>query len=72
MEEFAEKVRLVVVASDHGVVPTVVVSVHVPSPRLIVRVPLPEALNAVLAERVTLLSFALQSIVPPNAPQVIL
>jgi hypothetical protein len=70
-DEFALKVSPVIVEKFHGVEPAPPVIDHVPLPRLIVRVPAPEAFIPAAAESVTLLLLALKSSVPVNAPQVI-
>jgi hypothetical protein len=68
VELFALNVSPVVVVIVHGV-ELDVVSVHVPSPMLIVRVPEPDPLNETL--KLTLLSLAEKSNVPVKAPHVI-
>src|SRR5580765_8054436 len=70
VELFALNVSPVTVAIFHVVEPRPV-SVHVPLPRLIVRVPAPVKLIPVAAETVTFLLFVAQSNVPVNAPAII-
>lgn len=69
-DEFALNVRFVVVPISQMVALPVADSVHVPLPRFIVLVPLPDPLNAAEAVSVMLGLFALKSKVPVNAPHV--